>query len=341
MAKLNLRLIIGDLSEVVPCNLCRGNQIQTVAQLSRFNIPLNTVICKDCGLIYHNPRMGPEAFTRFYEHDYRRLIEAKAQPVDALFGQQVKHGYRIVDWVGADFGDRVQVLDIGSGPGGQMWAFREARAAEVIGVEPAVEHAQWGRDVQGLDIRTGMFEEMGFNKDTFDLVVISQTLNHLLDPYGTLQRVRSILKPSGRIFVETIDFVYWTRHAPLTMTTTIDHPYMFCQGTLRAMLEKAGFEILKWEADADLAATRPSVPGQPNLHIRALAQKGSVPETVRYPDYREILRSISANQRVYRERQIIRWGCMRVDRAKGLTRQILGERAWRTMKSLGSLGRKS
>mgnify|MGYP003938473231 CR=1 FL=1 len=318
--------------EQVACNLCQNTETQLLATNSRFNIPLNTVICTHCGLIYHNPRMTFDGFANFYEQDYRCLIEHDTRPVAELFQAQIKHGERILTWLDTYLSRGMRVLDIGSGPGGQLWAFRERCGAQVMGVEPAVEHAQWARETHALDIRSGMLEDFSFDTNSFDLVIISQTLNHLLDPFGSLQHVHSQLAPNGKIFLEVIDFVYWTRLSTLTMATTIDHPYMFAQETLRAMIEQAGFEIVKWEADEDMP-NRTREPGQPNLHIRVLGVK-SEPRTVKYPSYRDILKRIENNQRIYQRKHRWYWVYARIDRAKGMLRRIMGERGWNTMKNL-------
>ena len=300
-----------------------------LASRSRFDLALRTVICKHCGLIYHNPRMTFESFARFYEHDYRRLIDGGTRSVDDLFRSQVKHGYQILAWIGDALPGNARVLDIGSGPGGQLWVIRETRGAHVVGVEPAAEHAEWAHKTHGLDIRAGMLEALAFDDHIFDFVIISQTLNHLLDPLRALQRVHSLLKPGGTLFLQVIDFVYWNRLAPLAMTTTIDHPYMFASATLRAMMEQAGFKIIKWEADAELPS-RVREPGQPNLHIRALGLK-SEPRIPNYPDYRDILKQIETNQRAYRHKERLAWMDTRVEDAKGFARRIVGERIWRGM----------
>lgn len=319
--------------ETIRCNLCDRDETQLLATRSRFEIPLNTVICKHCGLIYHNPRMSLEGFAKFYIHDYRQLIESETQSAAELFQAQIKHGERIRNWLGADMPNNGTILDIGSGPGGQLWVMQEKFGVQGIGVEPAVEHAEWARATHGLDIRAGMLEDFEFEANTFDVVLISQTLNHLLDPLGTLQRVHSLLKPDGKIYLEVIDFVYWTRLSPLTMATTIDHPYMFAQETLRAMMSQAGFKILKWEADSD-TPSRKREPGQPNLHMRALGVKSEKSLPTVYPNFQTILNQIKANQRAYRYQAQRFWAYSQLDRAKGWTRNLLGERSWNALKKV-------
>ena len=71
--------------ESVTCNLCGADDTKIIATRSAYGIPLNTVICNRCGLIYHNPRMTLEGFKKFYEHDYRDLIKSSIAPEVSFF----------------------------------------------------------------------------------------------------------------------------------------------------------------------------------------------------------------------------------------------------------------
>jgi 2-polyprenyl-3-methyl-5-hydroxy-6-metoxy-1,4-benzoquinol methylase len=315
--------------ELVRCNLCGGDDTQLIATRSRLDIPLNTVICKRCGLIYHNPRMTLEGFVAFYQRDYRRLIGAEQTPGE-LFAEQVKHARVVLEFVGDTISRGARVLDIGSGPGGQLWFLRKELGCDVIGIEPAIEHAEWARREHGLNIIAGIMEDVELEPASFDFVIITQTLNHLLDPLKTMRWVYSLLRPNGKFFVEVLDFVYFTRLAPLTLATTIDHPYMFYPDTLRAMLQTAGFDIVKQEADADFHS-RQKRDGRPNMHVRVLANKSVPPTALAYPSYRAALREIRRNQFWYRVNSFTRSVWTLFDRAKGLIRRVVGERVWRAL----------
>ena len=58
----------------------------------------------------------------------------------------------------------------------------------------------------GLETITGLVEEHDFGSRRFDLVIICQTVDHLLDVGGTLRRVRELLSPTGLLFVDIVDF---------------------------------------------------------------------------------------------------------------------------------------
>jgi 2-polyprenyl-3-methyl-5-hydroxy-6-metoxy-1,4-benzoquinol methylase len=315
--------------ERVDCNLCGCDDTKLVATRSRFDIPLDTVICKNCGLLYHNPRMTLEGFRQFYAHNYRELIGGDESP-ETLFARQVQHGYRILDFVGGTIMRESRVLDLGCGTGGQLWVFRKERECEVIGVEPAVEHVEWARSQKELDVRAEMIEDVLLNRESLEFVIISQTLNHLLNPLGILESVRDSLVTEGKMFLEVMDFAYAVRLVGLLTATTVDHPYMFAAETLHAMIQKAGFAILKWESDAE----HPRRQDQPNMHLRVVAQKSLAPAIVTYPDYRIISERLRANKHAYDQANRLKWLGPKLDQGKGAMRGIVGDAVWNAMKRL-------
>jgi len=60
------------LFENVPCCVCGGENFELLSEKDRYGLYVPVVICKDCGLIYTNPRMTQDAFNQFYELEYRK-----------------------------------------------------------------------------------------------------------------------------------------------------------------------------------------------------------------------------------------------------------------------------
>jgi SAM-dependent methyltransferase len=70
--------------ESVPCNLCGRDEFQPVARRDKYRLPLTTVMCKGCGLLYLNPRPTAVAYGKFYQEGgqqdsiYHRRVELDA-----------------------------------------------------------------------------------------------------------------------------------------------------------------------------------------------------------------------------------------------------------------------
>jgi hypothetical protein len=67
-----LRASLLEELEHVPCNLCGRDDSQPVASRDKYRLPLTTVICQGCGLIYLNPRPTAATYKKFYEEGGQR-----------------------------------------------------------------------------------------------------------------------------------------------------------------------------------------------------------------------------------------------------------------------------
>ncbi len=105
----------------------------------------------------------------------------------------------------------VKVLDIGCGDGGDIfrWAFSfKNKNVEFFGLELSDPFVRFAKEVvKKKNLENCSFEKMDVEKDgikgKFDLVLVSEVLEHLKDPKALLERINSILNKSGYIIIST------------------------------------------------------------------------------------------------------------------------------------------
>ncbi len=281
----------------VRCNLCGRDVTEVLTRQARHGLPLTTVICRQCGLIYLNPRPTFLQYREFYESGaYRGLTGESEVPPAVFFAWQLRHGRRILDFILDYLPPHARVLDIGCGAGGILRVFLDRGATVAVGIEAFPEHARFAR-AQGLIVFEGAFETADFPDAQYDVIIMTQVLNHLIDPFGALKKVHCLLAPDGIAFIEVLNFLSVTRRCRLGWSPTIDHPYMFVPATFQRMLERAGFEILRSETDPCQRWGK-QTDHVPSNHIRAVVRQGTLPERP-WPDYKTIKRAIVINQAWY------------------------------------------
>jgi hypothetical protein len=112
-------------------------------------------------------------------------------------------------------------------------------------IDPAPLEIEEARQF-GLETIAGLVEEYDFGGRRFDLVLICQTVDHLLDVAGTLTRVRQLLTEHGLLFIDIVDFrAAYLRQWSVEDAIKIDHPYYLTQETMTAYLRRSGFEVLR------------------------------------------------------------------------------------------------
>ena len=110
-------------------------------------------------------------------------------------------------------------------------------------MSPAVKY---GRDVLNLDIHEGTLHDIPIPQESFDAVVLIETVEHLLDPLANLKTAFTLLRPGGIIFIavpnqnsimRSLLGIDWSVLSPA------EHLYYFTEDSMRQILDKAGFTM--------------------------------------------------------------------------------------------------
>jgi len=123
----------------------------------------------------------------------------------------------------------------------------QRRGWEAVGLEPSRWAAEYGKKELGVNIIPATLREAHFEPEGFDVVTTWDVLEHLADPAGELELMARALKPGGLLALTTINIDSVAskilRHRwPWLMRM---HLYYFTPKTLRQLLEKSGYKVLK------------------------------------------------------------------------------------------------
>ena len=238
------------------CNLCGVSEFVVLAHRDRYGYPAQTHACRRCGLVFLNPRMTAQAYGRFYNGIYRPLVSAfHGRLIDAQTIQDEQRDYAVerVEFVRpfmAKRGGRT-MLDIGGSTGVVAHHFAREFGLRGALIDPAPLEVEQARRL-GLETITGLVEEHDFGNRRFDVVIICQTVDHLVDVAGTLARVRQLLSDDGLLFIDIVDFrAAYLRHWSVEAAVKIDHPYYLTEPTMVAYLRSSGFQVLRSDYAAD------------------------------------------------------------------------------------------
>jgi Methyltransferase domain len=241
---------------VTTCNLCGATTFVTLTHRDRYHYPAEAAGCRRCGLVFLNPVMTADAYARFYEHTYRPLVSAfHGRLIDAITIQDEQRQYAIerLEFL-TPFFDEISggtLLDIGGSTGVVAHAVCQRFALRGTVIDPAPLEAQQAQRL-GLEAIRGLVEGVDLGRRRFDAVIICQTVDHLLDIAGTLERVRALLSRGGLLFIDIVDFrAAYLRVWSVDDAIKIDHPYYLTEATMCAFLARAGFDVLGMDYAAD------------------------------------------------------------------------------------------
>jgi SAM-dependent methyltransferase len=192
------------------------------------------VKCEGCGLVFVQPILAPEHIEQYYAKGYY----GRRHPALKDFFMNVR-----VRQVGPLQGSG-RLLDIGCGSGDFLLACRK-RGWTVVGVEQGGAPIMQQAEALGIIVKPP--ERMHeLEAGSFEVVTIWHVLEHLPEPRATLEAVRRLLAPSGRLVVEVPNFGSWQARIGGPDWFHIDvprHLLHFDRHALEALLERAGYVV--------------------------------------------------------------------------------------------------
>jgi SAM-dependent methyltransferase len=200
----------------------------------------NVVACPACGFCFASELPSQAELDAYYqnqskyEHDTGRSgpseYDTRRLPLAAGI---------IADWV-PDKG--AKILDIGCANGGLLAELRKNGYQNVFGADPSPVCALTARDLYNIEVTTASLFEIPSKLGLFDLVILGSVLEHILDLNGAARKIRSLLKPDGRIYIEVPDMTRCSllNDAPF-QEFSVEHINYFGPVSLQNLWRKHGF----------------------------------------------------------------------------------------------------
>lgn len=242
--------------EWVRCNLCRSDATDLYhrERLPYFDemLSFEIVRCRNCGLVYTNPRLVDHNATYlFTDRGDNESIAEHDQTKSRVFARaldEIENTRR----VGAE-NPPARLLDIGCGSGHFLAMARE-RGFEVCGIEPAPTSADYARQQHGLSIMSEDVLQVDLQAESFDVVTAWDVIEHVPDPQAALRKCVSWLRPGGIMAlrfpsarwqkIKGVILHHWLASARPAFSPTM-HLFFFNEDTFTQMAEKIGLEVIR------------------------------------------------------------------------------------------------
>jgi SAM-dependent methyltransferase len=271
--------------ESVICDLCHSDRSEIKIRqrdllLKVTQDEFTTVRCRLCGLIYLNPRPSKDLLGSYYPTVYYPPVQVKPGPplqqhakkFSVLIKRRVLEDYygypltvstgwprivrRILLWPDKMLRElkgrhplpwrgEGNVLDVGCGTGGNLKALQD-QGWKPHGIEISEVAAAHARELVTGHIHAGTLESAPFASQSFDLILMSHSLEHLPSPVEALRLVHRFLKNDGLLVVsvpniESLEFMLF---GPLWFQLDLPrHFYHFDKRSLSKIFAQAGFQF--------------------------------------------------------------------------------------------------
>jgi SAM-dependent methyltransferase len=135
-------------------------------------------------------------------------------------------------------GKDLRILDIGCGAGNM--AHHLAAYGQVVGVDPYPRPLEVARQ-RGLNVRQASATDLPFGDQSFDLVALLDTVEHVADEEAVFAECRRVLKPGGKLLVTVPAFMWlWSNNDVINA-----HERRYTRAELRQKLQSHDMRVLR------------------------------------------------------------------------------------------------
>jgi SAM-dependent methyltransferase len=227
--------------ETVMCPICKSLNMSIIHILTPFRV----VLCKDCSLIYLNPRLRESVIRRVYQgkdyfvqggdtgyRDYLTQENSLRITFRRFLEELRKHGMT-----------SGRLLEVGCGYG---YFLDEARNffSYRAGIELSEEAGSHAQRLSGAEIHIGNVGLLPPEFKNFTIIVIINVIEHIYDPIKFLLFLKQRLLRGGRIVIATPDigsFWYRIMKGKWPSFKIPEHVAFYTRDTLKFLLKRAGF----------------------------------------------------------------------------------------------------
>lgn len=243
------------------CPVCKTKDGESLLSLDCGNLddsPLYMTLrlraCSYCGHIFNVLSSKElEGLNHYYNFEYAPAnLNAKDIKGDrpgsssALTSDRYGHLYKLLS---PYTNSQKKVLDVGCAVGGFLDYLSQRGFDRLFGVDMTETYLQEARKKSQYNISYGSAESLPFGNQEFDVIVMEQVLEHLVDPVKAFQEARRTLKTGGIFCVGVPDAAryadfYFFDYYWLLLREHIQH---FDIEHLRLLGEQHGFEMLEYQ----------------------------------------------------------------------------------------------
>lgn len=231
----------------IDCLVCGEDSHTILDNEGRHGLKITNVSCNGCGFVFTNPQLDEDENKAFYELLYRAFFHGADESINInnyiqnqlLKGEKIYSNLKKYEfWENKN----IKIFDIGCSAGGILKFFKEKGFKNIFGIEPHKELVKYAVNDLGLDVKQGFIEDLEIEQ--YDLIIMRDVLEHLLDPNKGLKRIRKLCHKDTILYIDTNNFWVplhaWEKY---NYHFHFAHPYTFSIISLSNILNKNGFSF--------------------------------------------------------------------------------------------------
>ncbi len=228
------------------CSICGSKKVEIVFNLT----PERQILqCNQCGVEFLFPQLNDIELEALYSENYYAAWGVSGSAENESTRQMKIETFKLRLSLIQQYVSSGKVLDVGCATG----YFLEA-AAE-LGFKPyGVEFSKYSSDIAKNkfgeeNVFFGTLEQSNFEKSAFDVIAMSDLIEHVRIPEQTLRKAAFLLKDDGVIMIMTPDTKTLSNNLMRKRWThyKLEHFFYFSHSSMSYLADRCGLKIVYYE----------------------------------------------------------------------------------------------
>lgn len=205
----------------------------------------DVVVCTNCGFVYADNIPSQTGFNKYYEVMSKYEFNYKDGIVS---NDYIDYYTKIVNFLIPHISDKnARILDIGCSTGGLLSIFKLNGYSNLSGIDPSPSCVRATKELYNIGATVNNISNFNSNVK-FDVIILSAVLEHLVDFSNSMQKIRSLLKDQGLLFIGVPDAERFDLYisSPFQQFSN-EHINYFTQCSIRNFLSVFSFKILEMQ----------------------------------------------------------------------------------------------
>ena len=196
-------------NKLISCPICCSNEGINILDLNCGNLDNSSLyqsviinVCIECGHIYNH--LSPDeidGLTKYYNEEYGSINLSSAKSIDDNADQNLlpasKRYIQLYKLISSYLNCATKVLDIGCGMGGFLDYLYKQGLDKLYGIDLIEDYVNYAKKRGNINIKLGNAESIPFDDYSFDVVIMDQVMEHLVDPMKAFSEAKRVLVDGG------------------------------------------------------------------------------------------------------------------------------------------------
>lgn len=233
------------------CDICDSSDFELLSNKVQFNMPYKVVICKQCGLVQINPKPEKNELNNFYINEYDKYYSTPKN----IGNEQFKNrGYQIAEFAQEYLNTNINILEIGSGGGGNLLGLSEKSNTKNINAIEPNKHNIFSLKSLDINVIGEFYDTKTYDLKHIEFVLMSHVLEHFYSPKEVLNKLYEETNDSVKAIILVPSIKNYKKYIPLhKYWFRIVHLFYFNLETMENLLKITGWKTIKaYDKDGEL-----------------------------------------------------------------------------------------